>query len=85
MNKHLKNEIIGALARGYCAEDNAKKTLDESLIKAQAEEIFKIIAPIEDVICELLSEIEDISPAGTEILSEELLEKIDELLPEGRD
>ena len=82
MNKKLKQEILGALARGYYSESNSNKVLDETLIKAQLEELFKVIEPLENIIVDLLSEIEDISPAGTEILSEELLEQINKLLPD---
>jgi hypothetical protein len=82
MNKKLKQEILGALARGYCSESNSNKVLDEALIKAQSEELFKVIEPLENIIVDLLSEIEDISPAGTKYLSEELLEQINELLPD---
>ena len=40
------------------------------------------IKELESIIVELLSEIEDISPCGTECISEELLNKIDQLLPD---
>lgn len=39
----MKEQILQALARGYCHEDNSSKVLDEKLINAMAEEVLKII------------------------------------------
>jgi hypothetical protein len=34
-----RDEILGALARGYCTDDNQHKVLDSTLLLAMAEEI----------------------------------------------
>lgn len=73
----MKDKILGALARGYCHKDNSNKVLDDKLINAMCEEVLKIIKDLEDLTMELLTEIEDMSPCGTECLSQELLNKIE--------
>ena len=43
MNKPIQeikeDEILGALARGYCTKENEKKIVDIELCKAQAKEV----------------------------------------------
>lgn len=36
-------EILGALARGYCTDENKSKTLDSVLLVAQADEIVELL------------------------------------------
>jgi hypothetical protein len=38
-----REEIIGALARGYCYPDNERKTVDANLLIAQTKEIIKML------------------------------------------
>ena len=38
-----KEEILGALARGYCSKENKKKQLDADLIRGMEKEIVKLI------------------------------------------
>ena len=38
-----EDEILGALARGYCSVENENKTLDATLIKAQTKEIMEYL------------------------------------------
>ena len=38
-----KEEILGAIARGWCSEDNERKQMDPDLALAIAEEIYKLI------------------------------------------
>ena len=38
-----ENELLGALARGYCHKENEHKVLDATLIKAMAEEVEAVI------------------------------------------
>ena len=38
-----KEEILGALARGYCYPKNEKKIMDADLIEAMEKEIWKVI------------------------------------------
>ena len=45
MTLTIQEEIRGALARGYCTDDNADKQLDAVLVEAQAKEIEKLICP----------------------------------------
>mgnify|MGYP003668864631 CR=1 FL=1 len=75
----VKEKIIQALARGYCSPENSGKEVDIELINSMSDEVIKVI---EELIVDLLSEIEDASPAGTEILSEELMEKINKFFPD---
>ncbi len=37
-----REEIVGALARGYCSPKNEKKVLDIDLIEGMADEVMKI-------------------------------------------
>tara|TARA_R110000868_G_scaffold1103_1_gene8423 strand:- start:10891 stop:11139 length:249 start_codon:yes stop_codon:yes gene_type:complete len=78
----VKEKIIQALARGYCSPENSGKEVDIELINSMSDEVIKVIDEIEELIVDLLSEIEDASPAGTEILSEELMEKINKFFPD---
>jgi hypothetical protein len=39
----FEQELLGALARGYCHDKNADKVLDADLILAMAEEVLKIL------------------------------------------
>ena len=45
MNKSIQeikeDEILGALARGYCTKENEKKIVDPTLCEAQAKAIIK--------------------------------------------
>ena len=38
-----RTDLLGAAARGYCTEENSKKTLDSVLLKAIVEEIVKTL------------------------------------------
>ena len=38
-----EEEILGALARGYCDKKNAGKTLDPTLIESMTNEILKLL------------------------------------------
>ena len=38
-----KDEIMGALARGYCSKENEKKELDATLILAMTDEVMKLL------------------------------------------
>jgi len=40
------NEISGALARGYCEDENSHKTMDADLCTAQAAEVMKLMTPV---------------------------------------
>ena len=37
------NDVIGALARGYCTKRNESKALDANLVNDMAKEILKLI------------------------------------------
>ena len=39
----FEQELLGALARGYCHDKNASKVLDADLIEAMAEEVLAIL------------------------------------------
>jgi hypothetical protein len=41
----LKSEIRGALARGYCTDENSLKELDTDLTEAMAKEVEKLFSP----------------------------------------
>jgi len=41
-----QDEILGALARGYCEDENANKTMDSDLVLAQAAEVMKLLTPV---------------------------------------
>ena len=41
-----REEILGALARGYCSNDNKDKVMDADLINDMADEVIKVIAAI---------------------------------------
>lgn len=38
-----REEIVGALARGYCTKENENKVLDPTLIEAMANEVEKVL------------------------------------------
>ena len=42
IDEATKEEIIGAVARGWCSEKNANKTMDSDLAMAISEEVFKL-------------------------------------------
>lgn len=39
----MRNEIIGAIARGWCSPENSHKEMDTTLAEAIADEVIKII------------------------------------------
>ena len=39
----MRNEIIGAIARGWCSPENSHKEMDTTLAEAIANEVMKII------------------------------------------
>ena len=39
----MKEQILQALARGYCTPENKHKELDSTLINAMAEEVMKVL------------------------------------------
>lgn len=47
-SEQLKEELIGALARGYCTEENKTKVVDPTLIKAMATEVTPIVAKLRE-------------------------------------
>ncbi len=40
-----RENVLGALARGYCTKENEHKELDATLCNAMADEILRFIAP----------------------------------------
>ncbi len=44
MTPKTNEEIVGALARGYCSKENEKKVLDSELIEAMAIEVEKLLS-----------------------------------------
>jgi len=43
MKEIIKEDILGAIARGYCIKRNENKILDPDLCADMAEEIYKLI------------------------------------------
>ena len=39
----MRNEIIGAIARGWCSPENSHKEMDTTLAEAIANEVMKVI------------------------------------------
>ena len=39
----MRNEIIGAIARGWCSPENSHKEMDTTLGEAIADEVMKVI------------------------------------------
>ena len=55
-NKTIEEEVIGALARGYCSPENEKKVLDPDLIEAMTSEVIKALPAIKNAIYEEIKE-----------------------------
>jgi hypothetical protein len=58
MNEQLMAEIRGAVARGYCSENNKNKVMDVDLVESISNEVFNLIELINRpmVICTYKSE-----------------------------
>ncbi|MFA7218362.1 MAG: hypothetical protein WC057_07190 [Dehalococcoidales bacterium] len=54
-----REEIHGALARGYCTPENAHKEVDVALVSAMADEIFALMADHKALVKELVEALED--------------------------
>jgi len=53
-----REEIHGALARGYCTPENAHKEVDVALVSAMADEIFALMADHKAIVKELVEALE---------------------------
>ena len=42
MSELKREEVLGALARGYCTKENENKTLDSALCNAMADEVIAL-------------------------------------------
>lgn len=48
MQQEWMERILGALARGYCYQQNQDKVLDPTLIESMAKEVYKEIEQVLD-------------------------------------